>query len=257
MKIKYLFIISLLFFSCKNDKEKEQKTEITNSIDEKDNKQFFSDYYFKIESPCKLQKDFSNAQENYYTYRCSSESNESIYSFSIKDLKSDLSELKTDFEKHLFSSKFLDSYKIELNANNIKYSEPYIYGFKALEYTISTGSIFNKQAIFVSNGFAYTFNITANKNEIDSLFSTYINSFELYHRSLKYSYSIEIPKGYSQEEIVGKNVDLKYVNDKGYSIVLVVKKLPKNEKATIEDMLTLSDDFWIKMSLYSEMKIIK
>lgn len=246
-----------MFFSCRNDKEKEQKTEITNSIEKKDNKQFFSNYYFKIESPCKLQKDFSNAQENYYTYRCSSESNESIYSFSIKDLKGESSELKTDIEKQLFSIKFLDTYKKELNANNIEYSEPYIYGFKALEYTIPTGNIFNKQAIFVSNGFAYTFNITANKNEIDTLFSTFINSFELYHKSPKYSYSIEIPKGYSQEEIVGKNVDLKYVNNKGYSIVLVVKKLPKNEKGSIDDMMSLSDDFWINMMPYSDMKIIK
>ena len=89
------------------------------------------------------------------------------------------------------------------------------------------------------------------------MFSTFINSFELYHKSPKYSYTIEIPKGYSQEEIVGKNVDLKYVNDKGYSIVLVVKALPENETASIDDMLSLSDDFWINMSPYSEMKIIK
>ncbi len=257
MKIKLLFIISLIFFSCQKNKKEEQKNEFTNSVEEKDNKQFFSDYFFKIESPCELQKDFSSSQENYYTYRCNSENNENVYSFSIKDLKNDLSEFKTDLEKKIFLNKFLDSYKKELNANNIKYSEPYIYGFKSLEYTIPTGNISNKQAIFVSNGFAYTFNITSNKNEIDKLFSTYINSFELYHKSPKYSYSIEIPKGYSQEKIVGKNVDLKYVNDKGYSIVLVVKKLPQNEKASIDDMLALSDDFWIKMSPYSDMKIIK
>lgn len=255
MKIKFLFIISLILFSCQNNKVKENQ--LNNSVEEKDNKQFFSDYFFKIESPCDLKKDFSSTQENYYTYRCNSENNETVYSFSIKDLKNDLSEFKTDFEKKMFSSKFLDSYKKELNVNNIKYSEPYIYGFKALEYTITTGNILNKQAIFVSNGFAYTFNITANKNEIDNLFSNYINSLELYHKSPKYSYSIEIPKGYSQEKIVGKNVDLKYVNDKGYSIVLVVKKLPQNEKASIDDMLSLSDDFWIKMSPYSDMKIIK
>lgn len=257
MKVKFFFIISLIFISCQNNKGKVQENEFNVSIEEKDSKQFFADYFFKIESPCELKKDFSNAQENYYTYRCNSENNETIYSFSIKSLKSELSELKTDLEKHSFSRRFLGSYKKELNANNIKFQEPYIYGFKALEYTIPTGSIFNKQAIFVSNGFAYTFNINANKNEIDSLFSAFINSFELYHKSPKYSYSIEIPKGYGQEEIVGKNVDLKYVNDKGYSIVLVVKKLPQNEKASIDDMLSLSDDFWIKMSPYSEMKIIK
>lgn len=252
MKIKFLIIISILFFSCQNNNGK-----LNNSIEEKDNKQFFSEYFFKIESPCELKKDFSNTQENYYTYRCSSKNNETVYSFSIKDLKNELKEFKTLFEKDMFSSDFLDTYKKELNANNIKYSEPYIYGFKALEYTIQTGNIFNKQAIFVSNGFAYTFNITADKNEIDNLFSTFINSFELYHKSPKYSYSIEIPKGYSQEEITGKNVDLKYVNDKGYSIVLVVKKIPENEKFSIDDMLEVSDDFWIKILPYSEIKIIK
>ncbi|MDC9723476.1 MAG: hypothetical protein PSN34_12000 [Urechidicola sp.] len=257
MKMKYLFIISIILFSCQNNKGKTNQNEFENSIAENDNKQFFSDYFFKIESPCELQKDFSNVQENYYTYRCNSENNETVYSFSIKDLKKELSEFKTDIEKDMFSSEFLNSYKKELNANNIQYTEPYIYGFKALEYTIPTGSIFNKQAIFTSNGFAYTFNITANKNEINSLFSNYINSFELYHKSPKYSYSIEIPKGYSQQEIVGKNVDLKYVNDKGYSIILVVKKLPQDAKGSIDDMFTVSNDSWIKMSPFSEMKIIK
>jgi len=257
MKMKYLFIISIIIISCQNNKGKTNQNEFDNSIAENDNKQFFSDYFFKIESPCELQKDFSNVQENYYTYRCNSENNETVYSFSIKDLKNELSEFKTDIEKDMFSGEFLSSYKKELNANNIQYTEPYIYGFKALEYTIPTGSIFNKQAIFVSNGFAYTFNITANKNEINSLFSNYINSFELYHKSPKYSYSIEIPKGYSQQEIVGKNVDLKYVNDKGYSIILVVKKLPQDAKGSIDDMSTVSNDTWIKMSPFSEMKIIK
>ena len=168
-----------MFFSCQEYKEKEQKNEFKNSIEAKDSKQFFSDYYFRIESPCELKKDFSNAQENYYTYSCNSENNEIVYSFSIKNLKNELSEFKTDIEKHIFTGKFLDTYKKQLNANNIQYREPYIYGFKAIEYTIPAGNIFNKQAIFVSNGFAYTFNIAANKNKIDSLFSTFINSFEL------------------------------------------------------------------------------
>lgn len=257
MKMEYLFIISMILISCQDNKGRTNQNEFDNSIAENDNKQFFSDYFFKIESPCELQKDFSNVQENYYTYRCNSENNETVYSFSIKELKNELSEFKTDIEKDMFSSEFLSSYKKKLNANNIQYTKPYIYDFKALEYLIPTGSIFNKQAIFVSNGFAYTSNITANKNEINSLFSSHIDSFELYHKSRKYSYSIEIPKGYSQQEIVGKNVDLKYVNDKGYSIILVVKKLPQNAKESIDDMSTVSNDTWIKMSPFSEMKIIK
>ena len=45
-------------------------------------------------------------------------------------------------------------------------------------------------------------------------------------------YTIEIPKGYTKKEGIGKNVDLKIIDNSGNTIVVVVKKLPADNEIT-------------------------
>ncbi len=257
MKIKAALLVSILLISCQNGKNTNHNLDAQVSTKKQGDKQFFQDYFFKIDCPCRLKKEYKNSKISYKVYRCSSTDSETIYSFSITDLKEKLNEYKDNTAKEDFKKSALKDYESELKSNNINYTKPYIYGFKGLEYLIPKGEIYNKQAVFISNGFVYTFNVTSGKKKIDSLFSKYINSFELYHKSQKYGYSIQIPEGYNRQKIIGANVDLKYVNKHGGSVIMVVKKAPNAKAPTIEDLLLLPDSFWLKRFPYPEMKIIK
>jgi len=53
----------------------------------------------------------------------------------------------------------------------------------------------------------------------------------------KATYSISIPNNYVSKEAIGANVDMKYVNSEGASIVTVVKTLPAGvSESDIEQM---------------------
>ena len=60
-------------------------------------------------------------------------------------------------------------------------------------------------------------------------------------KGIKANYTIEIPPNFQNQVKIGANVDLKYANDQGVSIVTTVVKLPIYEK--IEDLgnITTSD----------------
>lgn len=57
-------------------------------------------------------------------------------------------------------------------------------------------------------------------------------------RSANYGYTIEIPDAFVKKPIIVKNIDLKFANSKGSSIVVVVKKLPQD--AVNADVAVLS-----------------
>ena len=58
----------------------------------------------------------------------------------------------------------------------------------------------------------------------------------------KATYSIEVPKQYSIKEAIGANVDIKYVDSYGASVITVVKKLPQGaSEKDINQMNQISD----------------
>jgi len=65
-------------------------------------------------------------------------------------------------------------------------------------------------------------------------------------KSNKYSYSVEIPKGFKTASAIGVSVDFKVVKD-GSSIVIVVRKLPEEARnATIWEIFGNLDDYAIE-----------
>ena len=65
------------------------------------------------------------------------------------------------------------------------------------------------------------------------------------HKSAKYGYTIELPKGFSERIAKGKNVDLKLVNNVGNSIVIVVKMMPpEQQNYDVYDMANISSKDW-------------
>lgn len=62
-------------------------------------------------------------------------------------------------------------------------------------------------------------------------------------KGTKANYSIEVPKSYSQKSSIGKNVDLKYADYNGSSIVTVVKNLPSGVGDEQIKVLPLQPDY--------------
>lgn len=62
---------------------------------------------------------------------------------------------------------------------------------------------------------------------------------------IKASYTIEIPSNYKKYENIGANIDLKFANIEGASIVTCVKQLPSGTKdSQIKDM-AIPSDAWV------------
>lgn len=59
---------------------------------------------------------------------------------------------------------------------------------------------------------------------------------------VKANYSLSIPSDYFKKDAIGANVDLKYVNSEGASIVTVIKNLPPDIKESDIDQLTNETD---------------
>lgn len=77
-----------------------------------------------------------------------------------------------------------------------------------------------------------------------SLFNTLVFSQVSFKKvqGSKANYSLTIPPGYSPREAIGANVDIKYADAEGASIVTVVKSLPSGVKESdISQMAVLSD----------------
>lgn len=70
------------------------------------------------------------------------------------------------------------------------------------------------------------------------LFSIATNTQTLW-KSSRYGYSVEIPKGFKKQQILGSNVDFKISSEeKGNSIIIVVKQISfDNKKYTIGDLI--------------------
>ncbi len=243
-KLLYIIII-LLFVSC-IDQTKQKIHYINDGVNiQQETKQSFTEFYFKIECPCELKQEFVNEKDNYYAFRCNSTDKETIYAISVKNLKEDLRKYNNHSSKEYYKNSFFEEYETNLKTNKIEYEKPIIYGFDAIEYSIPINNILNKQVIFIIGNLAYTLSVTSSADKIDGLFNAFSNSFELFHRSPKYLYSIEIPKGFSQMEIIGKNVDLKYGDEKGNSIIVIVKKLlPQEQAMTANDLLNIPNSYW-------------
>jgi hypothetical protein len=62
------------------------------------------------------------------------------------------------------------------------------------------------------------------------LISTNANAQMIFNKVFgkKASYSIEVPKQYYLKEAIGANVDIKYIDSYGASVITVVKKLPSD-----------------------------
>lgn len=58
----------------------------------------------------------------------------------------------------------------------------------------------------------------------------------------KANYTLTIPPGYSVKEKIGANIDLKYVNSEGASIITTVKKIPSGVNFKIDDMDDANDE---------------
>jgi hypothetical protein len=67
--------------------------------------------------------------------------------------------------------------------------------------------------------------------------------------SKKASYKISIPPNYTIKEAIGLNVDLKFVNEQGFSIVSVVKNGPPGIKSSDINFMNDASDYEIKENL--------
>jgi hypothetical protein len=65
----------------------------------------------------------------------------------------------------------------------------------------------------------------------------------------KANYKISIPSNYIKSDAIGANVDLKYVNNQGFSIVTVIKKAPTGTKPNDIKFILQSTDYEIKKGL--------
>ena len=214
-------IIYSLIIGCSNPENNKNLQKVAD-----DNKQKFAEHQFKIECPYELKKDFSNTKDQYFAYRANSPDKKTVYAISVNNFSQKLDELKDISSKELFRKKFLKSYEKNLKSNNIQYQQSSVYDCPALEYSIVTGSSSNKQTIFVSGNFAYTLSVVSDYTQVDSIFKLFASSFELYYESARYSYSVDIPRGFYPMEKKGANVDLHYEDDQGSSIVIVIKEIP-------------------------------
>lgn len=65
------------------------------------------------------------------------------------------------------------------------------------------------------------------------------------YKSIKYGYSIELPKGYKIWAAIGEHIDLKAVDKLGNSVIVLIKKLPKEASSiTVDDILQTPNEQW-------------
>jgi hypothetical protein len=222
MKYKVSFsIIYILIFGCSNP---ESNVNLQTYAD--DNKQKFAEHQFKIDCPYEINKVVCKPTEDYCEYRATSPDKKTIYTISVYCLSQKPEDLKDFSSQQLFREKFLDKYMNDLKEKSIQYQQSSIYACPAIEFAKVTGSTSNKQTIFVCGNLAYTLSVITDYGQVDSVFNLFSASFELYYESSKFSYSVEIPRGFIPMEKNGANVDLHYEDDHGGSIVIVVKEIP-------------------------------
>lgn len=78
------------------------------------------------------------------------------------------------------------------------------------------------------------------------------------HTSLKYQYSIEFPNTFIKQNIIGANIDFKVANNKGNSIIIIVKKLLSQEvNMTTNDILKIPSESWENNLQLPQVKVIK
>ena len=213
-----------------------------------DAKQFFPEHFFKIDCPCKLNKVLVvNQKTPYYSYSCMSILKKTKYSILVKDISNILIDDYAGPLKMKIRKDLMDIQEKNLKNLKINYQKINFYGHNSLEYSFIKDSSNSKEIMFMNNNFWYTLNVTSKNENIDSVFKSFVNSFELYFKSAKYSYTIEIPKGFYIMPLYGKNSDFHYVNERGNSIVIVVKKLmPEEVNATADDLLAIPNEEWEK-----------
>lgn len=65
------------------------------------------------------------------------------------------------------------------------------------------------------------------------------------YKSAAYGYSMELPDNYTIEKAIGEHIDLKAKNKDGNSIIVLLKKLPKESlNITADDMLKMTGEQW-------------
>ena len=65
-------------------------------------------------------------------------------------------------------------------------------------------------------------------------------------KGIKLNYSLTIPSNYDKKEAIGTNVDLKFVNQEGASIIIIVKNIPTtNSKNDIFQMNNISNEEFV------------
>ena len=65
------------------------------------------------------------------------------------------------------------------------------------------------------------------------------------YKSKKYGYTMELPTGYEITTAIGEHIDLKTKNKDGNSIIVLLKKLPKESlNITAQDMLKMTGEQW-------------
>jgi len=70
-------------------------------------------------------------------------------------------------------------------------------------------------------------------------------------RGSKAIYSISVPSNYQSKEAIGANIDIKYVNSEGASIVTVVKKVPSSFSGFDISAMTNPSDYEVVQQLES------
>lgn len=77
-------------------------------------------------------------------------------------------------------------------------------------------------------------------------FNTYAQHSYIIANGIKANYSISIPTNYYKKETIGTNVDLKFINSEGASIITIIKSIPKtNSKNNINQMKNISNEDFI------------
>lgn len=141
----------------------------------------------------------------------------------------------------LFAYDFLVAYKSNLSSNQSEYKDIEIQGYKGVQYqqilSIDRTNMYNNSIVILANIYSYTFSVMTNNKEDEDYFYSFINSIEFADSNMnsnvdpkiyqnyispKYTYHINIPLDFVIEKAIGKNIDLKLVNEIGCSFTVNV-----------------------------------
>jgi len=99
-----------------------------------------------------------------------------IYYINVHDLTKDITKLPP-LKRGIYSSSYIQSYKSQLQENNIDYREIKMLGQPAIEYSLDINGLPVKSIVFINGHLAYALQVAARQN-LHSKFNSFKQSFK-------------------------------------------------------------------------------